>query len=502
MSAVESLLEQMLDDRESLSEEQWEQLLEAVRQSPELLARLKDHLLMDEALSQQMAVDRGNFPAQVAQRLRDSERDSAELLSQVEEMRSLAFEELVERRPRRRPLLRGALAAAALLIAVAAGAWYVVPGVGDRAQVTRVYGAASLIRDDVQQPLVAGQQLRYGDRLLTEAKAFAVLAYPDGTQLNVGDRSLLQFSSRFRSGKVVEVDRGAVASHVAPQPKGRPMRFLTPRADAKVVGTELLLEVTNDQTRLNVAQGQVELKGLSGGRGVIVAARQFGVSDGGKVDVQALAWPTQLDALQAVVEPGGESPPPAWELRGDAAWHGGRFRFRGGSAVAPAADSQQLVNACRSSGQLSLELVLQCDSLLQGPVPIVSLSTEGGDGNFKLSQDGAFLVFRIGTRVDGEAVFNPEIRVCRLRDRRAHHLLLTYDGGRLNGYLDGEQVLSTDKMKGDLAMWTSHYLTLADRWNAASGDGWHGEVRALAIYDRALDSQKALRHAAALRSWR
>ena len=407
---IHGLLEKFLDDRESLDDEQWERLLAALCESPELLSSLKDQLLLDEALSQQQAVDRRNFSAQVAQRLRDLHRDENELLSQVDEMRSLAFQEYEHKNPRRRrPLARFLTAAALVLIAFGAGAWYVLPGINDRPRVVSVFGTATLIRDDIRQPLMAGESLKYGDRVLTAPKAFAVLDYPDGTVVNVGSQSLAQVSSRFRSGKIVQVDRGAVASSIAPQPRRRPMRFLTPRADAKALGTELLLEVTSTTTRLNVAEGRVELRGLSAGRGVVISSRQYGVSDGTKVDVQPLIWPSSQQGLQVIMEPGQQQPPAGWELRGDTEWNGGKFRFRGGSTVGTSEASRQLTEACQATNQLSLEVVFRADSLSQsGPARIVSMSTDAFTRNFTLGQHDGFLVFRLRTPSTGENGTNPK----------------------------------------------------------------------------------------------
>ena len=93
------------------------------------------------------------------------------------------------------------------------------------------------------------------------------------------------------------------------------------------------------------------------------------------------------------------------------------------------------------------------------------------------------------------------MRLWQIADRNPHHLLVTYGDGRLSCFVDGEQVASSNKIEGDFSTWTNHYLMLADEWQT-SGDsqGWRGDILALAIYDRVLDANEALRNAAAVRT--
>ena len=145
--------------------------------------------------------------------------------------------------------------------------------------------------------------------------------------------------------------------------------------------------------------------------------------------------------------------------------------------------------------------MFRTDSLIQsGPARIVSLSTDAFTRNFTLGQHDGYLVFRLRTPATGENGTNPEVRLCRLDDRDPHHLLVTYENGRLSCYLDGQQVASSGQIQGDFSNWTSHYLTLADEWRASEdARGWRGEIHALAVYSRALGAGEALRNAAAVR---
>lgn len=492
------LFELYLDDRDALSEQQYAALWDILRNDPMAVAKLKDQLILDEKLAQLMAVDRADFPAQVAQRIRDLDLNSDDLARQVEEMRELAQEDSLRQSRVTRRNWTGWVLAGCLLLAAGVGSFYVVPGLNDRPRAVRVYGAVTLIRENVKSPLLAGEQLRYGDRVLTRPQAYAVLQFPDGTRVSVADQTLLRVSSRYRSGKVLDVDRGAVAADVSAQPASRPMRFLTPRADAKVVGTELMLEVNGERTRLNVAHGQVELRGLTSVEGVLVEQNQFAVSTGGRAEVETMTWPASRERLEVMLQPGGERPPPTWQLRGKTSWERG-IQFQRGSAVLPAADAQAVTRGCRAANQLTVELVFRFESTqLTGPARIVSLSSDAFTRNFTVGQEGGFLIFRLRTPETGENGTNPEVRLCRIGDRQWHHVAITYQPGKLACFLDGEQVSQSDQVQGDFSNWTDHYLTLGDEWSGERDHSWRGEIAALAVYSRALGPTEVMRNMTAM----
>jgi hypothetical protein len=80
------------------------------------------------------------------------------------------------------------------------------------------------------------------------------------------------------------VGPGAIRADVAPQPKNKPLVFVTAHAEAKVLGTALRLVVDRDPkkgTLLEVEKGRVELKRLSDRKVVVVGAGQFAVAAAG-----------------------------------------------------------------------------------------------------------------------------------------------------------------------------------------------------------------------------
>ncbi|MCW8129008.1 MAG: hypothetical protein KIS92_01360 [Planctomycetota bacterium] len=119
MSVSDGLLARFLEDRESLSETEFDALLAALKADAALSKALKDLLVIDGLCAQTLAPDRRGFKAQVAQRLRDLERG-----------RALEAGDVVKRfhaRPAPRRLARwGALAAAACAVSPRSG-WSVQP---------------------------------------------------------------------------------------------------------------------------------------------------------------------------------------------------------------------------------------------------------------------------------------------------------------------------------------------------------------------------------------
>ena len=101
-----------------------------------------------------------------------------------------------------------------------------------------------------------------------------------------GTRAKLWLSNE---AKRINLDAGTLVCNIAKQPEGRPMRFITPHAQAVVVGTQLKLQVTNDATRLEVTEGSVTLV-KNEQNSVTVKAGEFAVASGNEsLKTQSLA---------------------------------------------------------------------------------------------------------------------------------------------------------------------------------------------------------------------
>jgi hypothetical protein len=147
------------------------------------------------------------------------------------------------------------------------------------ARIEKVEGTGFVVGKDGKSPAVSGTEVTAGQGLETVgAGSRIVLAFPDKTQVEIGPDSTLS------DGKPGLVVAGTIRADVAPQPKNKPLVFVTPHAEAKVLGTALRLVVDRDPkkgTLLEVEKGRVELKRLSDRKTVMVGAGQFAIAAAG-----------------------------------------------------------------------------------------------------------------------------------------------------------------------------------------------------------------------------
>ena len=182
--------------------------------------------------------------------------------------------------------------AALILVAVLAG-----PGAQSAqplAALATVKPGVTVLRAGATLSAEAGLMLLPGDQLRVPKGAGAVVRYPDRTLIEIGASTSVAFPSggevASSLGKRVNVSWGTVSADVAKQPIGHPMVFLTPAAQAIVLGTRLSLAVDAASTRLEVDEGRVAFARNSDQSRVEVGAGQF-----------ALATPSGDFAVRPVV---------------------------------------------------------------------------------------------------------------------------------------------------------------------------------------------------------
>ncbi len=137
-----------------------------------------------------------------------------------------------------------------------------VAGTLDRAE-----GSVFLVVSGTKSAAKPGQPIPAGAGIETVgAGSQAVLEYADGSRVALGGDTILLAvldrrapAGKPAEGKQIQISQGVLAAQVARQPAGEPMVFLTPHAEAKVVGTRLSLSVVPASTRLDVRQGRVKL---------------------------------------------------------------------------------------------------------------------------------------------------------------------------------------------------------------------------------------------------
>jgi len=155
----------------------------------------------------------------------------------------------------------------------------------------RVRGEAWVSTESGRAPAGAGRGLVSGQGVET-AGGEASVKYPDETRIDLRPGTAIRVTGP--AGKSVRLDRGTIDAQVARQPAGQSVAFVTPHAEATVLGTRLTVTVTEEATRLEVAEGRVRLRRLSDGKAVDVAAGQFAVAAAG---AEMSARPVPIDEI-------------------------------------------------------------------------------------------------------------------------------------------------------------------------------------------------------------
>lgn len=151
-----------------------------------------------------------------------------------------------------------------------------------------------------RRPLVAGLLLLANDRLETAAEGRTQLTYRDeNTVLDLGADTVAVLRED-DGAKHIAVDRGTVAADVARQPNGKPMIFSTPQADATVLGTRLSIASRADTTSLAVTTGKVQLRRSSDKKAVAVSTGELALANNFEplVAVPLLPTPTGLRLIE------------------------------------------------------------------------------------------------------------------------------------------------------------------------------------------------------------
>jgi len=505
-----SLLLRYLDDRDSLNVEELEQLVSALRESPDLQLRMRDQLVINELVAQRVAVDRRNFPAQMNQRLSD-EQDEGGLEQQVQDMHSLAaaewdrWSDTRDRQQRGVRRRRVAMASVAVIAIVAGVLGY--REFGPVARIDMVQGKVKVIRSGRQVEARPGMSLFAGDQVQSTGGRWSMM-FADESKLAVRGPSDLQLNGRRTQAKLVNIAHGDVTADVQPQPVNAAMRIIASNAEAVVLGTELFFLVDSQRTRLDVAQGKVRLKNSSGGDdqagddSVVVETGSYAIAQAGRVVEGRSAWPMNSNDLilrgefnesaqlisQYVDGPLARALTP----RGDANWAKGELRLNGGAYQVAQPVADDILNRCQSANAVAIELWIKQGAGIQPELArIVSFGTKERT-NLRLTARADAISFEMASTLWEGAQERP-IQICGGIDSRWRHLVVSYGAGRLTCFLDGHLVKTWD-WKGDLSPWEPGYFMLGDDWGGDGQNAWAGEIGAVAIYSRELSGHEAYRN--------
>lgn len=156
------------------------------------------------------------------------------------------------------------------------------------AKIEKVSGPVFVVDSEglFRNPVGATQYLNSNAGLEFEGPGQAVLKYFDGTTLDFtvnstrGALRLNRAESKPRmngasNGKRVTIEDGLLTASVARQTDGNPLIISTPQAEVMVVGTRFRLEVTANQTRLDVLEGKVRIVRYSDAASADVAGGEF-----------------------------------------------------------------------------------------------------------------------------------------------------------------------------------------------------------------------------------
>jgi len=161
--------------------------------------------------------------------------------------------------------------------------------------------------------------VKSGDQIQTPAQSGATVAYlkeATALELRAGTRLRLE---RTNASHRLELALGTLTAKVAPQPKGLPMLILTPHAEAIVMGTEFLLAVDAQRSRLEVRDGTVQFVNRDDGKSALVTGGFFAIATKG-VEITARSLLEEPWHSQDIGEVG---------LAGDARLEGDRCTAKG-----------------------------------------------------------------------------------------------------------------------------------------------------------------------------
>ena len=556
--SLEPVLQRFLENRDSLTDQEFSRLLEALRTQPAMAELLKDHLLMDELLRQHYQMDRKDLIEKFEQRLRE-ENGHAHLANPATSLETYALRSPetnggLARNPTNGSSAKGQLAGVApkpdppetkaahslaegtsphpwrTLLAVLFGLLLVAGGLlrleytdaaRKIAELSEVSGMAYIYRGDVGTVAALGMPILPGDEIRVPEEAKVSLKFRDQSEITLAANSRVRFQPGQNHwpglvanalAREVSILEGVLEANIEPQPADRAMSFHTPDFQAKVIGTQLILTVKDNQSRLEVLEGLVEVQSNRPGDVPLEIPAGYQVmADPKELRTSPGEWPISKEGLVFLLSPqasvsrtanqgvqlfaeGPSQSPSILRPRKEAQFEAGQMVFHGGAFLVEDSTASSLLAGCQSTNELSLELTFQTDNLSQtGPATWITCSTNPDDGNFALTQEGNVCIFRLLTSSAEQSETFHEIPLFEIPDDLPHHVVVTYSPGELHCYLDGQPIELTANVQGTFAAWKPQHFLFGDEWTG--GREWQGQMTGVAVYHRKLSAQEATRNA-------
>lgn len=184
----------------------------------------------------------------------------------------------IQRLRRRRWLAAGLTAAAAILVA----ATVLLRDAGAPGPVVRVVDFDGSVRwmDDrgkADTTIAVGSDLPSGTLETLNPDSWVELMFPDSTSVSLAGQSHITVTL-VEGQKVLRLREGNLSIDAAKQPPGRPLKVVTPSAEAEVLGTQFNVRADEFSARFVVNEGLVSVKRLADGSIERVGADQVVVA--------------------------------------------------------------------------------------------------------------------------------------------------------------------------------------------------------------------------------
>ncbi len=141
------------------------------------------------------------------------------------------------------------------------------------ARIAELTGSVTWIGDGGQmdESLEVGDELTGGTLEANSLNSLAEVVFTDGSSVWVSGPAVLTLSDG-EAGKLIRLREGDLSLNVSPQPVDRPLRLVTPTAEAVVLGTQFNVSAEPASTSLTVNEGRVRVTRLADGSVQEVAA--------------------------------------------------------------------------------------------------------------------------------------------------------------------------------------------------------------------------------------
>jgi hypothetical protein len=218
-------------------------------------------------------------------------------------------------------------------------------------------------------------------------------------------------------------------------------------------------------------------------------------SSGGRFESDVIAlYQFKTGEGNTAYDTSGISPAANLTLTGDIEWLGGwGLSFSNGKAQASTANSKKLYELITSTGEFSVEAWLTPNNVVQeGPARIISYSAGDSGRNFTLGQSQYnydFMLRNEKSNANGEPALstpdNAEVLQATLQ-----HVVITFTASQGRKiYVNGEPINITDESIASITSWDDSFALILGR-EASNNHVWQGDIRLLAIYNRALTQQQ------------